>query len=1143
MKKSTIAAILLTALWSHGLQGQSSTTGNAAKSYVGDINKMFPAAPTSNNLMKFEEVPVSYYTGIPDINIPLFNIPTNNSKVSVDIQLKYHPLNAKPDDKAGETGLGWSMIAGGTISRTIRGGGVDEKNRTIAFSTPPRPKFGIYNHIYNPTYKLLNDEPVNMDDYTFSAGSGRYDTEYDLFQYNFMGQSGRFYIVKDAAGNYKAEKLDRNNLQIRFDQDSTGEVTSFTMVDDKGIKYIFSPMEKSQKSITSTKTGLTTGIGNINENSEIGDYWASFHLTKITDQNNVALAVFKYDLASLVKFQEPTTRTTRIAKNVSYTNTSQSTSGVFQNPDANMPGATESETVYNTTNTKLLTSIEIVDKGIISLTYEKGRQDSNYTQPSELYKIKSVQSSYLGQSPGSYVEKYIFDYGYKETTLQHGQTTVLKKLVLNKVTKTSPNNQNQEYTLEYNNLSGPFIKDNWGYYKGNSSDIKNDVLKSITYPTKGKVVFDFGPNDYSHYYSGGGGSMASIQGYWAKQEKDFFIQFESFGNTKQNFFTVNSPQTVKLNCMLGNLIYYNYVFKIYKKVGENNFVQIYERGDGNQTCNTPQPDLCERSTIYPDGVIISDFVVDLAVEPGTYYASLTGSYFPSIPGDLTDTFSVTTNEDIFVNEVKRNGGGLRINNIQYFDAPNSTKPSKEFVYDYRDIDNPQKSSGSLVFPEPILSYSDSYSYRNKLNNADVIYNANFDVKTDYNILPVQKTQGSDVGYQYVTVRQFARDNNNNFSGDLGRTVYKFRSPLDNPNEGSLSLQPPIRPISNLDYLRGQLIFEKKYDSTGKIISETNTNYAVSEFEKSDGVKLTDNFYRNSVGEYFMYDSYQELFLHVGAVQLATPSKNFEKFGITLPTKKTETSYFYKNGVQSSVTTTTDNTYNVNDYPSISTQVFPGERSTVTSYQYATEKNNQKLINANMIGTPLETKVMEKKSAVDPGKITSKSEITYNYPTGILPDAVTILNTQSNVMENAVKYDKYDAKGNLLQYTVQNGVSTVIIWGYNNTQPIAKIENAKLSDIQQSYITPIVDASNLDATAGKNNDETNLLEAFRVFKSNLTNYQITTYSYDPLIGVRSITPPSGIREVYIYDESNRLKEIRENSQTGKVLKEFNYHYKN
>jgi len=100
----------------------------------------------------------------------------------------------------------------------------------------------------------------------------------------------------------------------------------------------------------------------------------------------------------------------------------------------------------------------------------------------------------------------------------------------------------------------------------------------------------------------------------------------------------------------------------------------------------------------------------------------------------------------------------------------------------------------------------------------------------------------------------------------------------------------------------------------------------------------------------------------------------------------------------------------------------------------------------------------------------------------------------------------------------------------------------LTDISQSLIDSIVTASNTDAAAAANNDETSILSVFNTFRNSLSNYQITMYTYDPLIGVRSITPPSGIREVYLYDSANRLKEIRENSQTGNLLKEFKYNYK-
>ncbi|MDQ0477483.1 hypothetical protein [Chryseobacterium sp. MDT2-18] len=60
------------------------------------------------------------------------------------------------------------------------------------------------------------------------------------------------------------------------------------------------------------------------------------------------------------------------------------------------------------------------------------------------------------------------------------------------------------------------------------------------------------------------------------------------------------------------------------------------------------------------------------------------------------------------------------------------------------------------------------------------------------------------------------------------------------------------------------------------------------------------------------------------------------------------------------------------------------------------------------------------------------------------------------------------------------------------------------------------------------------------KTELSGFQITTYTYDPLIGVRSITPPSGLREYYFYDAANRLKEVRDSN--GNVLKEYQYHYK-
>jgi len=235
---------------------------------------------------------------------------------------------------------------------------------------------------------------------------------------------------------------------------------------------------------------------------------------------------------------------------------------------------------------------------------------------------------------------------------------------------------------------------------------------------------------------------------------------------------------------------------------------------------------------------------------------------------------------------------------------------------------------------------------------------------------------------------------------------------------------------------------------------------------------------------------------------------------------------------------TDNTYNNSSHYQLTKQstLFSDGTTNETTYSYAHDKGNQKLITANMIGIPLETEVKKNSKTI------SKTETKYDDPLNLLPTSILSYDLQNTTISSTeATYDKYDEKGNLQQYTTKDGVSTTIIWGYNKTQPIAKIEGAKLSDIPQSLIDSIVNASDTDAVAGANNDETNLLNAFKDFRNSLPNYQISTYTYDPLIGVRSITSPSGIRESYIYDSANRLQKVID--VNGKVLKEMKYNYKN
>lgn len=159
---------------------------------------------------------------------------------------------------------------------------------------------------------------------------------------------------------------------------------------------------------------------------------------------------------------------------------------------------------------------------------------------------------------------------------------------------------------------------------------------------------------------------------------------------------------------------------------------------------------------------------------------------------------------------------------------------------------------------------------------------------------------------------------------------------------------------------------------------------------------------------------------------------------------------------------------------------------------------------------------------------------------------------ANNLTDDIEFNVYDSKANNLQTTMKNGIPVTTIYGYDQTLPIATISGISYEQLMQIYGLPVTPTGylSLDIVSKSNADkdeasEQLLINALDSFRNNpaLANYQITTYTYDPLIGAKSITQPSGLREVYIYDTANRLKEIRENSVTGKMLKEYKYNYKN
>ncbi|NIF03889.1 RHS repeat protein [Chryseobacterium sp. Tr-659] len=323
------------------------------------------------------------------------------------------------------------------------------------------------------------------------------------------------------------------------------------------------------------------------------------------------------------------------------------------------------------------------------------------------------------------------------------------------------------------------------------------------------------------------------------------------------------------------------------------------------------------------------------------------------------------------------------------------------------------------------------------------------------------------------------------------------------------------------YMRGLILNIKEKDNNGILLKEIDNHYQIN----------PSGF--TPVNVYSLGVSSSDIFLAENS-EVSKISYEVSKFTGDYVFMNDSTVKDYQNTSNTIISSLENNSFNSLCFLSDKNVKYSDNNLMEVKYKYPTDKQINKLILANIISEPVETEVKKN------GTTISKHEIIYDNSSHIYPSSILVTDLIGNTTTE-ITYDQYDAKGNLAQYTDKNGLTTSIIWGYKKSQPIAKIEGAKLADIQQSLIDLIVNASNTDALAVVNNDETSFLSDLNTFRNSLSNYQITTYTYDPLIGIRSITSPSGIRDSYIYDSTGRLEKIVD--VNGQIVKEMKYNYKN
>lgn len=385
-----------------------------------------PSNPEAKVFEKYGQIPVSQFTGIPKILIPLHNIQVKD--FTVPINISYHAGGIKVNEIASWVGLGWALNAGGIITRQINGIPDESQNGILSAGIPTS------NQLNSDSYSLLY-HALHLEE------TGTTDIERDEFYFNFLNNSGKFYLNP----NGSIVQIPFSELKIEFINN-----TYFKITDSLGNIFIFQDTEQSSYYSTyydtnySVPTYKFSGI-------------TAWHLTEIIPVNNNGSIIFQYDKSS-----------TGVIRNYNYT-----AMIAYDNTDIKPNQITnEKSVIYSSGEQSYLKQITFLN-GKVVFEGITGRSDDPNGGGKILDKIKIYDSQTT--SPIKTIT-FNHDYWYSDKGVNVDALPNDKyRLRLNKVIQQGSDGMDIEtYRFEYNSLLLPPRKncgiDLWGYYNGHESN-------------------------------------------------------------------------------------------------------------------------------------------------------------------------------------------------------------------------------------------------------------------------------------------------------------------------------------------------------------------------------------------------------------------------------------------------------------------------------------------------------------------------------------------------------------------------------------------------------------------------------------------------------------------------------------------------
>jgi hypothetical protein len=237
--------------------------------------KVSIASPNAAALSKYADIPVNNHTGAPSIEIPLYSV--REGSLTMPVNISYHASGLKVMEPSGWIGIGWTLNAGGVITRTVQGT-PDEKWTGVVYNETGHFSDYGYNNYFYTGIQAGTETPFR---------TGIKDGEPDLFFFNFGSYSGKFYFNDDRVPVFVPEQ----DIKLEYDYIGLGSIRGFTLISSDGTKYFFGKTaDPNDTDPVETSYSYTSSNG-----ANYGSAISSWYLNKVQSADGLFSITLTYD--------------------------------------------------------------------------------------------------------------------------------------------------------------------------------------------------------------------------------------------------------------------------------------------------------------------------------------------------------------------------------------------------------------------------------------------------------------------------------------------------------------------------------------------------------------------------------------------------------------------------------------------------------------------------------------------------------------------------------------------------------------------------------------------------------------------------------------------------------------------------------